>query len=250
MIATSTVWLPPPDHLTLDADEVHVWCASLELEKTYICQLYQRLSEDERHRAEQFYFEKDQKHYIVARSLLRIILSRYLSLNAREIRFCYGINGKPALIAEQDGKRLRFNLSHSQGLAIYAVTQNRDIGVDIEYIHPNFLWKEIAERFFSSQENAMLRTLPANLQYRGFFRCWTCKEAYVKATGKGLSIPLDQFDVSLAPGEPAALLRTQWDREEAARWSLQELIPTRGYVAALAVEGDGWRLQCWQWLPG
>ena len=93
----------------------------------------------------------------------------------------------------------------------------------------------------------MLRTLPTDVQRQAFFRCWTRKEAYIKARGQGLSLPLDQFDVSLAPGEPAAILGTQQDPSEASRWSLQELTAAPGYIAALAVEGHGWRLTCWQW---
>ncbi|MGD1216752.1 MAG: 4'-phosphopantetheinyl transferase superfamily protein, partial [Terriglobales bacterium] len=106
---------------------------------------------------------------------------------------------------------------------------------------------EIAERFFSRREVAMLRTLPTDVQQQAFFRCWTCKEAYIKARGEGLSLPLDQFDVSLVPGEPAAVLGTQRDPSEASRWSLQELTPASGYAAAIAVKGHGWRLTCWQW---
>lgn len=93
----------------------------------------------------------------------------------------------------------------------------------------------------------MLRSLAVNLQPQAFFNCWTRKEAYVKATGKGLAVPLDQFEVSLVPEEPTALLRVQWDSQEAVRWSLQELTPAPGYVAALAVEGKDWQLKCWQW---
>jgi 4'-phosphopantetheinyl transferase len=133
------------------------------------------------------------------------------------------------------------------------VTRGREVGVDLEYIRrePNLL--EGVEQFFAPREIAKLRALPASLRYEAFFACWTRKEAYLKARGDGLSIPLDQFEVSLAPTEPAALLHTQWDAQEAQRWSLRELTPGPGYVAALAVEGQTpaeggvWRLKCWQW---
>jgi 4'-phosphopantetheinyl transferase len=121
------------------------------------------------------------------------------------------------------------------------------VGIDLERIRFDLAVAEIAERFFSRREVAMLRTLPTELQRQAFFRCWTRKEAYIKARGEGLSLLLDQFDVSLAPGEPAAILGTQRDPSEASRWSLQKLTPAPGYVAALAVEGHGWRLTCWQW---
>jgi 4'-phosphopantetheinyl transferase len=121
------------------------------------------------------------------------------------------------------------------------------VGIDLERIRFDLAVLEIAERFFSRRELAMLRALPTELQREAFYRCWTRKEAYIKARGEGLSLPLDQFDVSLAPGEPAAVLGTQHDPSEASRWSLRELTPAPGYFAALAVEGHDWGLTCWQW---
>jgi 4'-phosphopantetheinyl transferase len=120
------------------------------------------------------------------------------------------------------------------------------VGIDLERIRFDLAVVEIAERFFSRRELAMLRALPTELQREAFYRCWTRKEAYIKARGEGLSLPLDQFDVSLAPGEPAAILGTQHDPSEASRWSLRELTPAPGYFAALAVEGHDWGLACWQ----
>ncbi|HHP7244070.1 MAG TPA: 4'-phosphopantetheinyl transferase family protein [Elainellaceae cyanobacterium] len=237
-IAAPNQWLPPPTPLTLGQHEVHVWCASLEWEKVQVWQLYQYLSEDERQRADQFHFEKDQAHFIVARSLLRIILSRYLGFDAKALRFCYGVNGKPALIAAQGGKRLQFNLSHSQGWALYAVTHDRAIGVDIEGIRPNLLWSGMAERCLTPRELAVLQTLPSHLQCQAFFTAWTRKEAYLKARGLGLSTPLDHVEVALIPGEPAVLLTVQWNPQEAKRWILQNLRLAPGYVGAVAVEGD------------
>jgi 4'-phosphopantetheinyl transferase len=138
-------------------------------------------------------------------------------------------------------------VSHSQELGLYAITRNRKIGVDLEYIRTAFACEQVAERFFSSQEKATLRSLPPRLKYQAFFTCWTRKEAYIKARGEGLFLPLDQFDVSTIPGEPALLLNTRGDPQEANRWSLRELGPSAGYVAALAVEGHNWRLSCWNW---
>jgi 4'-phosphopantetheinyl transferase len=139
---------------------------------------------------------------------------------------------------------LRFNLSHSQDLALYAVTSNREVGVDLEYIQRDFDTRQIAERFFSTREIAALHALPANLQTESFFRCWTRKEAYVKARGEGLSLPLEQFDVSLSPDDPAALLNVAGNPAEVSRWSLRELTPAPGYMAAIAVEGKDLSLSC------
>jgi 4'-phosphopantetheinyl transferase len=233
----------------LGSDEVHVWRASLDLEASCVQSLLSTLSEEERVRAERFCFQKDREHFIVARGLLRAILGRYLDMQPSQLRFCYSPYGKPTLTRESGGDMLQFNLSHSHRLALVAVTRGREIGVDLEYIRPEPDLISLAERFFSPREVAVLCALPANMQTEAFFNCWTRKEAYLKAKGFGLSIPLSQFDVSLAPGEPAALLSTNWDTQEASRWSLRELNPGPGYVAALTVLGHHWWLFCWQW-PG
>jgi 4'-phosphopantetheinyl transferase len=240
-------WCSAPKLPRLDRDEVHVWRAALNLEKPRLHSLKQILSEDERARTERFYFEKDREHFIAARGLLRTILGRYLDQEPSELRFCYSRYGKPSLAASAGESALRFNISHAHGLALYAVTSGREIGIDLEHLRADFAGEDIAERFFSRREVEALRALPADMRQKGFFNCWTRKEAYIKARGEGLSLPLDKFDVSLAPGEPAALLSTPGDPREAARWSLRELEPGPGYVAALVVEGHDWRLKCWQW---
>jgi 4'-phosphopantetheinyl transferase len=132
-------------------------------------------------------------------------------------------------------------------MALYALTRGRELGVDLELIRCDLEAEQIAERFFSQREIVALRALPPALRRYAFFLCWTRKEAYIKARGEGLSMPLDQFDVSLIPGEPAALLGTQPDPNEALNWSLMNLTPASGYAAALATEGCEWTLSCWQW---
>jgi 4'-phosphopantetheinyl transferase len=209
--------------------------------------LHRTLAPDEQARAERFYFRKDRERFIVARGLLRVILSRYLDTKPGQLRFCYGLNGKPSLVTTPGQDTLNFNSSHSQGLALYAITRNREIGIDLEYIDTDFACEQVAEQFFSSREKATLRTLPTKMKHEAFLTCWTRKEAYIKARGEGLSFPLDQFDVSMIPGEPALLANTRGDPQEASRWSLRELRPSTSYMAALAVEGHGWRLSCWNW---
>jgi 4'-phosphopantetheinyl transferase len=240
------VWDSPPTNLAISRDEVHVWRASLEHPAGYIQRLTQTLSEDERQRADRFRFERDRRRYIVGRGLLRAILGRYLNLVPGQLRFRYGPRGKPALAETRD--ELCFNIAHSHELALYAVAQGQEVGVDIEHVHSIYELEQMAERFFSSREVAVLRALPPDQKQEAFFNCWTRKEAYIKAIGDGLSRPLDQFDVSLAPGEPARLLNVAGDSQEASRWSIRALMPASGYVAALAVAGHGWRLQCWQWV--
>ncbi|MEG5137480.1 MULTISPECIES: 4'-phosphopantetheinyl transferase family protein [unclassified Microcoleus] len=247
MTAAIDSWNSPPQNLTLDINEIHVWRVSLAQTESGLQTLAQTLSTDEQTKAERFHFPKGRSQFIVSRGALRAILSRYLHINPSHLRFEYNPYGKPSLIIAQSGNTLRFNLSHSRRMALIALTKNRDIGVDIEGINPNFPCLDIAERFFSPLENSVLRSLPEHLQPTAFFTCWTRKEAYIKAVGKGLSIPLNQFDVTLAPGEPAALLNIEQNPEEASRWSLIELIPSSDMVGAVAVAGDCWKLHCWEW---
>jgi 4'-phosphopantetheinyl transferase len=242
-----SAWRSPPEAFVLGRDEVHVWRASLEQPKSQIESFLNTLAADEQARAGRFYFERDREHFIVARGVLRAILGCYLNRPPECVAFCYGAHGKPALAEDNELDAIRFNVSHSNEVALYAVARDRKVGIDLERIRFDLAVMEIAERFFSRREVATLRTFPTEAQRRAFFRCWTRKEAYIKARGEGLSLPLDQFDVLLAPGKPGAVLHTQQDPSEASRWSLQELCLAPDYAAALAVEGHGWRLACWQW---
>jgi 4'-phosphopantetheinyl transferase len=247
MTSTPTPWNLPPATIILGSKEVHVWRASLDEPTQQLDSFLHTLAADEQTKAERFYFQKDRDRFIIAHGVLRAILGLYLNRAPKSFSFCYSSHGKPALACESGGDTIRFNMSHSHGVALYAVTRGREIGIDLEFIRCNLEAAQIAERFFSQSEIATLRALPPSLRKYAFFLCWTRKEAYIKARGEGLSIPLDQFDVSLTPGEPAELLTTRPDSDEALRWSLKELILGSGYVAALAVEGRGWTLRCWQW---
>ena len=241
-----------PDHLLLATDEVHVWRISLEQPAPRVTLLQRFLAGEEVERAEAFRFLRDREHFVVARALLRIILGRYLFREPRELRFRYGPRGKPHLMGEGGGSgvEVRFNLSHSYGLALLAVTRGAQIGVDIERIHPDLAYERIADRFFSSEEVASLRTLPQNdIRRKAFFACWTRKEAYLKAIGEGLSCPLDRFTVSLGPWKPVALLCVDGSHEVASRWALYELNPGPYYAAALAVEARGRRIRCFHFVP-
>ena len=247
VISPAPPWRSPPETLVLSSDEVHVWRATLNQAPTQIQCFLRNLAADEQARAERFHFAKDREHFVVARGVLRAILGRYLNRGPEGLSLCYGPHGKPALAGGSAGDAIRFNVSHSHGIALYAVTRGREVGIDLEWIRSDLAVAEIAERFFSRREVAMLRSLPAEVQLQAFFRCWTRKEAYIKARGEGLSLPLDQFDLSLAPGESGAVPDTQRDPSEISRWSLQDLVPAKGYAAAVAVEGRGWRLAFWQW---
>jgi 4'-phosphopantetheinyl transferase len=240
-------WLIPPAHPMLASDEVHVWRLPLDLSASELRLLWPTLSGEEHSRAERFHFAQHRNNFIAAHGLLRIILGRSLDLAPEQLQFASGPWGKPDLAGETAVQSLRFNLSHSGKLALIALAQKREIGVDLEMIRADFADDLVARRTFSPREYAELSSLSAAEWTRGFFNCWTRKEAYIKARGEGLSLPLDQFDVSLAPGEPARLLRMLTDENEISRWTMIELHPGPGYAAALAVEGSDWRLRCWQW---
>ncbi len=212
-----------------------------------ISQYYSLLAANERKRAERFHFEKDRNRFIVRRGILRILLGCYLGVEPSRLLFSYGKNDKPVLADIYDSTEMHFNLSHSEGLAIYAFTGDREIGIDIEQIRDIPDMEQIFERFFSPRENEVFHILPESRRKEAFFNCWTRKEAFIKATGDGLSMPLDKFDVSLVPGEPARLLRIEGDTEEAQRWSMQDLKDASGFAAALAVKGPCGNIRSWQW---
>jgi 4'-phosphopantetheinyl transferase len=226
--------------LELGADEVHVWQAKLDDHEA--AGLRGLLAADEVSRADRFHFAKDRDHFTVARGLLRTLLAAYLGANAAELRFAYAEKGKPSL-ADNQPSAINFNLAHSQGRALFAFSRGREVGVDLEFIREDFEGEKIAERFFSAAEVKTLELVPLELRQQAFFECWTRKEAYIKARGEGLSMPLDEFDVSLRPGEPAALLRNHKEPEEVARWTMRSIAVPIGYVAALVVEGADWRMK-------
>jgi 4'-phosphopantetheinyl transferase len=223
-------------------DEVHVWLADLDRQPPYAALV---LSNDERSRAARFHFEHDRRRFAAARALLRELLGGYLQMPPAEVRFAYGPRGKPSLEGHAAG--VRFNVSHSGGLALLAFARGREIGIDLELERPVPERDEIAARFFSEWEALELKRLPAGERPAAFFRCWTRKEAFIKATGDGLSRALDSFDVTLGPLDAARLLRVEDAPEEVQRWWLQGLEPAPGFAAALAVEGRPGELSCWRW---
>ena len=219
----------------LSPTEIHIWEFPLTSSDSEFDTLAAMLSEDERARAARFHFEKDSRRFTVARASVRSILGAYVGSTARDLHFDYSRHGKPSLAKAPTDTR--FSLSHSGDLAMLAVALGRDVGVDLEVIRMDVETERLAERYFSEQERKSLRALPKEGRIQAFFRCWTCKEAFVKAQGLGLSRSLASFDVEVNPGQPTRILATRPDPLEADRWFLHDVTTQPGYAAAVATEG-------------
>ena len=259
-------FLEPTANLALSKDAVHVWRAALDVPETQIGVLRETLDEDELRRAERFRFPEHRRHFIVARGILRRLLARYLNEPADRIGFEYNRYGKPFL-KEQGSSLIRFNLSHSGGMALYVFSRIREVGIDIEWTRRRMGDAEqIATRFFSPREAKVLLGIPEHLRKEAFFGCWTRKEAYIKARGKGLSIPLDRFEViplseeTIPPNgstnasdrdnlsiltDPFTLRTNDGPRQ--TTWGMRTFKVGHEHIAAVVVEGEEWRMQCWQW---
>ena len=235
-------WRLPANKRALGDDEVDIWRLSLDPPGSMVSDFRAHLSAQENARADRFKFHKDRKRYILTHGLLRVILRLYANVDSEKLKFGENQYGKPELVYPS-GLNLTFNLSHSHEMALIGIARGRQIGVDIEYVKKDFEWQEIIERFFSSREIQIINALPKELQHRAFFTCWTRKEAYVKATGMGLSLPLKEFDVSPVPGAATLLL----SHKEASEWSMKEVDVAESYVATVAVEGHNPRIRYWDW---
>src|ERR1700730_3853925 len=239
-MANSLLWVPTATLPTLADNELHVWRASLDLSPAVRERLQSTLNLDEKKRVEKLVIEKAREHFVAARGILRELFGAYLGVVGGKVGFRYGPEGKPSLSPEHNSK-ISFNVSHSNGMGLFVFANDQEIGADIEYVKPDFRGMEIASRFFSVEESAALAKLPPEQQDEAFFGCWTKKEAYVKAHGQGLSIPLDSFTVEFSKSKQVL-------RDEAgARWSCYALEAAPGFAAAVVAAGEDWRLKCWEW---
>jgi len=214
-----------------------------------VTSLQSTLAPDETARAARIRRTQDRDRYVAARGVLRAILGRYLDIEPRRVRFEYNTHGKPSvkLPVAPGSCTVSFNVSHSHGMALFAIAGERAVGMDVELVRPEVAMQNIPEHFFSRDEAAALRSLPVDDQPLAFYQVWTGKEAVAKARGEGIKRSLADIEVSLAPGQPPRLLRLAGGPDQAARWSLRSYYPAAGYVAALAVESHGWRLATWDW---
>jgi 4'-phosphopantetheinyl transferase len=232
-----------PEHSSdIGPDEVHLWRASLDLDPLSTQRLEESLCAEELSRARRFIFPKDRDRFIAARGILRRLLAMYTQCPPGQLEFDYGPYGKPFLRRATSAPDIRFNLSHSHGLAVYAIGLSREVGIDVEFVRPDFAGDEIAQRYFSARELQELRGLPADSKAEGFFNAWTRKESYIKARGEGLHISLQSFDVSLTPGQPEKLTSP-----DDSRWDLRSFDVPADYLAAVTAEGKNWNMRSWEW---
>ena len=215
----------------------------MDVERSALKPLWSTLTPDEQSRANRFRFSTDRTRFIAARAQLRDILGYYAGEEPGDLKFSYGPQGKPFL-SDSD---LRFNLSHSGGLGLIAISARYEVGVDLEEHRPNPDYEDLATRFFAPAETSRLRLISESMRHEAFLACWTLKESYIKAKGGGLSIPLDQFEVSFTSDEPSRLVNVHWDPTDTARWSLIGLKPGAGYTGALCVEAQEPIVSCWDW---
>jgi 4'-phosphopantetheinyl transferase len=231
-------WLPAPKTLNLLSDDVHIWRINLQQSESQLQSLRETLSSDEIARAERFYFPEHSQRFIAGRGTLRAILGQYLGIEPKQVEFEYQPRGKPLLAAKFADQGLLFNLSHSQDLALCGVSYQHQIGVDLEYFRTMSDLESLAKRFFSPREYEHLRLISPEEKQQTFFRYWTCKEAYLKATGDGI-VQLEEIEISLTANQPSQLLVS-------GNWSLRELTPADHFAAAVVVASSNMNLHCWE----
>lgn len=233
-------WTSPTENPALSSDEVHIWLARLDRGKAR--DLLKFLSEEERARAGRFRFERDKNQFIAARGILRLILGKYLKTNPRNLQFEYSEYGKPSIAGNQ--LEIKFNLSHSENLAIYAFTRKRKIGIDLERVKTDFVTDETIEFCLTPQEIAHIKMLSEARRIEFFFDCWTLKEAYLKASGDGFSISPNRLETSMLSG-PAPNFLNSFHESKHTKFSVQKILSIPNYKAALAFEGEMPSLKFW-----
>ena len=244
-----TVWQNSSSPISLDKNQIHLWRAHLDLPAIVVNELTNLLSADEIERANKFCFPEHKRRFIVARSILRQLLSNYLHLNPKDLEFAYSNLGKPSIIQSNKISFLQFNLSHSQEYALFGFSNYHLIGVDLEYLRTMSDASKIAERFFSPREFNLISNLPLEQQSQLFFKLWTAKEAYLKAVGTGLSGSLASVDIGLDQNHQTSLLAINGDPMTAQNWSIHSCFPAPNYVATIAINTKitAQQIHFWNW---
>ena len=239
------MWQIPEGNLSIQTDIVHVWRANLDLPLNEIAKLETILSDDEKLRANRFRFPQHRRRFIAARGILRQLLASYLDVASHCLKFEYSSRGKPRLM----DNILEFNISHSQELALYGITCYPKIGIDLEYLREIDDLQKIAQRFFSPKESEFITCLRDNEQRQAFFQLWTAKEAYLKATGEGLTGSLDGVEISITAEPSVTLTSIKGDIQAAANWLMSSFVPATDYIATVAIEttNRSQQIEFWSW---
>jgi 4'-phosphopantetheinyl transferase len=224
-------------------DEIHIWTLRTNQPDHVIEKLVKWLSPDERHRAEQFATPILRSLFTIHRASLRILLGKALGIPPDHFAFVYGAYGKPQILGRLVEPNLEFNLSHSKGIAVVAIALGREVGIDIECFHSSFDAEKLVDRFFCPSERQAYLDVAEVDRAALFLQAWTRKEAHLKATGDGLSFPLNGVEVSLGIGVPPQLLRVEGRPTDPKRWSMIDLGGEPGCIGALVAKGGGWRVR-------
>jgi len=233
---TNCSWRRPPESLILEKFKVHLWLAQLDLVEPDFNRLEILLDARERERSHRFHYQPHRKWFIARRAILRLLLGQYTGLNPAQLRYDLGPAGKPHLAAHKMDQTITFSISHSQGVALFGFARCRRIGVDLESMRPLTDMEQLVTHVFSSREKDAYFALPTGRRQEAFFRCWTAKEAFLKALGDGLSLGLDHFDILPEPDTRMRLQSVRGDPEAPERWLLDNITPLDGFAAAVAVE--------------
>lgn len=227
-------------------NDVHIWLVNIQKEMPNLGYLSGILSYEELDRAGRFVFDKDRHCYIISHGILRLILSRYIRINAKDIKFSTQKKGKP-ILDHPEFNNYMFNLSHANNYVIYGITRNKEVGIDIEYMRLFTDCDILVNNFFSKKEINEYFNLPESIRKKAFFTCWTRKEAFVKAIGDGLYFPLNSFSVSPNPNVESEIEIHDYGLIK-NKWSLQDIkIEDSNYVSAIVIEGDFNYISYWNW---
>jgi len=246
MVDIISNWSAPPSKMYLPPTDVHIWQASLHIPAHQQERFTQMLSSDEIARAARFHFPLHREHYIAGRGLLREILGRYLNCLPETIRFSYNSFGKPALLASAAQEALQFNISHSNGVALFAFVRDADIGIDVQHTNAVTDLLQAGAVVFSAGEMEVLSTLPQERRRAVFFQYWTRKEAYIKAVGGGFSLPLNGIDVGRLPAGRVWQAEAPGAPFEQTDWNVWDFTACPGYAAAVAIQQENWKFSFYQ----
>lgn len=245
MLSANVVWHSPPEKPSLSDDAIHVWRIRLQQPPAVARHLWQYLSADEQERAARFRFDVHRRRFVVGRGAMRQILGAYLAVEPGQVCFTYGEHGKPELSPQQTREGLAFNLTHSEDLALCALAQGRRVGVDVERVRVIEDALSIAQNYFSPAEIAVLNGCTGADLWQVFLQCWALKEAILKGSGKGLTVPLNSIDVSPHLNGSPRLLPIA---DGPTLWTVTSFrLEQPDAVAAVALNGDGWKVVHWEW---